>query len=104
MKTIVKLGVVFCLGGVLCLAETWNGKLVDAACKDQAKQSNQSSACTPTAATNSFGIEVQGGRVLKLDATGNAKSEAAIRDGKMSAKVTGTLEGDTVKVESMDFQ
>ena len=36
MKTIGKAVSVLCLGSVLCLAETWSGKVVDAACKDQA--------------------------------------------------------------------
>jgi hypothetical protein len=36
MKTIAKAVSVLCLGSLLCLAETWSGKVVDAACKDQA--------------------------------------------------------------------
>ena len=119
MKTITKAASVLFLGSVLCLAETWSGKVVDAACKDQAAtpapagQSAQpgrqaANACEPTASTVSFGIELSDGKVLKLDSTGNAKVVEAMKGntGKSSlqATVTGSLDGQTVKVESIDIK
>src|SRR6266851_3794142 len=71
MKTIAKAVSVLCLGSVLCLAESWSGKVVDAACKDQAQAP---AACEPTASTAVFGIELSDGKVLKLDNAGNAKA------------------------------
>jgi hypothetical protein len=117
MKTIAKAVSVLCLGSVLCLAETWSGKVVDAACKDQAAtpgvQSAQpnspvANACEPTASTVAFGIELQDGKVLKLDSTGNAKAADAMKNntGKspLQATVTGSMDGQTVKVESIDIK
>jgi len=121
MKTITKAVSVLFLGSVLCLAETWSGKVVDAACKDQAAapapapsaQSAQpggqvANACEPTASTVAFGIELSDGRVLKLDSAGNTKAAEAMKTnaGKSSlqATVTGSLDGQTVKVESIDIK
>jgi hypothetical protein len=117
MKTIAKALSVLCLGSVLCLAETWSGKVVDAACKDQAAapaaqgaqpSSPAANACEPTASTVAFGIELSDGKVLKLDSTGNTKAAEAMKNnaGKSSlqATVTGSMEGQTVKVESIDIK
>ena len=120
MKTIAKALSVLCLGSVLCLAETWSGKVIDAACKDQAAapaapaaQGAQPStpaanACEPTASTVAFGIELSDGKVLKLDSTGNTKAAEAMKNnaGKSSlqATVTGSMEGQTVKVETIDIK
>ena len=121
MKTITKAVSVLFLGSVLCLAETWSGKVVDAACKDQAAapapapsaQSAQpggqvANACEPTASTVAFGIELSDGRVLKLDSAGNTKAAEVMKTnaGKSSlqATVTGSLDGQTVKVETIEIK
>src|SRR5437764_10227513 len=123
MKTITKAVSVLFLGSVLCLAETWSGKVVDASCKDQAAapapaapaaESAQpaghgaANACEPTASTVSFGIETSDGKVLKLDSAGNTKAAEAMKTnaGKsgLQATVTGSLDGQTVKVESIDIK
>jgi hypothetical protein len=115
MKTITKAVSVLFLGSVLCLAETWSGKVVDAACKDQAAaaQSAQpggkaANACEPTASTAAFGIELSDGKVLKLDGSGNSKAAEAMKTnaGKSSlqATVTGSLDGQTVKVETIEIK
>ena len=118
MKTIAKAVSVLCLGSLLCLAETWSGKVVDAACKDQAAaapapgsaqpSSPAANACEPTASTVSFGIELSDGKVLKLDSTGNTKAAEAMKNnaGKSSlqATVTGSMDGQTVKVETIDIK
>jgi hypothetical protein len=122
MKTIAKAVSVLCLGSLLCLAETWSGKVVDAACKDQAAatpapapapesaqpSSPVANACEPTASTVAFGIELSDGKVLKLDSTGNTKAAEAMKNnaGKSSlqATVTGSMDGQTVKVETIDIK
>jgi hypothetical protein len=120
MKTIAKAVSVLCLGSLLCLAESWSGKVVDAACKDQAaaapapapaestKPSSPANACEPTASTVSFGIELPDGKVLKLDSAGNTKAAEAVKNnaGKSSlqATVTGSTDGQTVKVETIDIK
>jgi hypothetical protein len=124
MKTIVKLATVLCLGSMLCMAETWTGKLVDANCKDQSKQgaspstpstpTQMSSTCAPTRSTTAYGVEMSDGRVLKLDSTGNAKASEAMKanasstrgskSGAIVVTVTGSLDGHTVKVDTIDIQ
>jgi hypothetical protein len=112
MKTIAKTVSVLCLGSLLCLAESWSGKVVDAACKDQAAAAPApapaANACEPTASTVSFGIELSDGKVLKLDSAGNSKAAEAVKNnaGKSSlqATVTGSMEGQTVKVETIDIK
>ena len=110
MKTIVKAVSVLCLGSLLCLAETWSGKVVDAACKDQAAAAPTPApaACEPTASTVAFGIELPDGKVLKLDSAGNTKAAEAMKNnaGKSSlqATVTGSMDGQTVKVETIDIK
>lgn len=125
MNQFVKLGALLCLGSAFCLAESWTGKLVDSSCMDrqgnttpsereQPNQLKMASACAPTRSTTTFGIELQDGRVLRLDSTGNAKAAEALRgntasssntqSGAINVTVTGTLEGRTVKVESIELQ
>ena len=116
MKMIAKGVSVLCLGSVLCLAETYSGRVVDAACKAQAAPaapgaqpgSQQANACEPSASTVSFGIEMQDGKVLKLDSAGNSKAAEAVKGnaGKtgLQATVTGSMEGQTLKVESIDIK
>src|SRR5205823_2511882 len=96
MKTIAKLATVLCLGSLLCMAETWSGKLVDATCKDQSKQgaapstpatpnTEMSTTCAPTRSTTAYGVELSDGRVLKLDSTGNAKAAEAMKNSTATA-------------------
>jgi len=100
----------------LALAETWTGKLVDATCADQQQQS--ATSCNPTSATTMFAI-VAGGKTYKLDDAGNTKAMDALKGradraadpnapaagGQISAKVTGTKQGDnTLKVDSIEVQ
>jgi hypothetical protein len=110
MKTILKAGSMLCLGSMLSFAESWTGKLVDANCKDKqstAQPEAPLAACEPTRATTSYGVELSDGRVLRLDGAGNAKAAEAVKTGSaksMRATVTGSLDGSTVKVESIDIQ
>ena len=97
----------------LAFAETWTGKLVDANCAEQDK----TAACTPTSSTTAFALSAEG-KMLKLDAAGNTKAAEALKsradrakdpaaptkETEVRATVSGTLEGDTVKVESISLQ
>jgi hypothetical protein len=97
----------------LCLAETFNGKLIDASCADQQQSAG---SCAPTASTTAFAIDVSG-KVYRLDDDGNAKAMAALKDRAdrmadpnatpktdVRARIKGTLEGATLKVESIEVQ
>jgi|ERR1041385_4312267 hypothetical protein len=95
------------------LAENFNGKLMDAACYDQSKGAQ---ACDATATTSTFAVNVSG-KVYKLDEAGNTKAAEAIKSradrsadpskattGEVSARITGTMEGQTIKVESIEVR
>jgi hypothetical protein len=97
----------------LALAENFTGKLLDAACYDQEKGAKP---CDATAATTTFAVNVSG-KVYKLDDGGNAKAAEAIKSradrsadpskattGEIAARVSGTMEGQTIKVESIEVR
>ena len=119
MKMLAKLGIVVCLAAVAGYAETWNGKLIDATCYE--KYSTAATAgqkppsldkidkdCAPTASTTVFALHASG-KVYKLDAAGNSQVQADVRGGVIKADkdgdthitITGTLQGDSVKVDSV---
>ena len=97
----------------LALAESWTGRLVDASCYDQQKSAT---ACDPTSSTTMFAL-VSSGQAYKFDDDGNTKAAEALKNRaersanpdepgakQVTAKVTGTKEGDTIKVESIDVR
>ena len=115
MKTIAKLGLALGAFAAMGFAEDWTGKLVDAACHDRSqqnpadsKQKSDIAACEPTASTTSFAIQTADGKVYKLDAAGNAKASTAMKgnpDNKTpTATVSGTMDGQTVKVDSLSVR
>lgn len=97
----------------LCLAETFNGKLIDASC---ASQQQSTATCAPTSSTTAFALEVSG-KLYKLDDTGNSKAAEALKSqanresnpdsaqqAAVTARVRGTLEGDILKVEAIQVR
>jgi hypothetical protein len=106
---------VLAIGGIftaLALAETWSGTLVDATCAAGKKASSE---CTPTATTSSFALILADGKTAKLDAAGNSKAADALKNSAdrsknpqekkaITAKVTGSLSGDTIQVDTIDIQ
>jgi hypothetical protein len=114
MRTALRVTALVALASALAFAESWTGKLVDASCAAQQKNA----ACTPTASTASFAIQ-SSGKMLKLDAEGNQKAAAALKEHNsganrttdpnttptdVTASVTGTMNGDEIKVESIQVQ
>jgi hypothetical protein len=112
--------------GALSYAADLNGKLLDASCydtshpgannaagasqaMDRKSRENLAKTCAPTASTTSFAFLNSKGNVYKLDNEGNAKAAAALqsgslkadRDGDMHASMSGSLQGDAVKVDSV---
>lgn len=113
MKTITKLGLILCMTGVAGYAETWTGKLIDASCLESnankpPKIDKLDKDCAPTPATTAFAV-IADGKVFKLDATGNSKVAADVYGGAVKADhdrdvnvtVKGSLQGDTIRVESV---
>jgi hypothetical protein len=114
MRSIVKLAALTAICAAFACAESWSGRLLDASCVDQQK----AATCDPTTATVAFAINVSG-KVYKLDDVGNAKAVEAMKargskdagpaapapaSTAITAKVGGTLEGEIVKVESIQLQ
>ena len=96
----------------IAVAETWSGTLVDASCAADKKSSAE---CAPTSSTSSFALVMADGKAVKLDAGGNTKAADALKNSAdrsanpdkkaaVTAKVTGTLSGDTIQVESIDVK
>jgi hypothetical protein len=91
----------------MMLAETWNGTLVDAMCKKQDLASH-TTKCAISCAKSGYGLVLADGKFVKFDEAGNAKALAALKatnkEKELKAKVTGTLDGDSVQVESVELQ
>jgi len=52
-----------------------------------------------------FAVQTADGKVFRLDNAGNMKAAAALKNdpGKTSVTVSGSLDGQTVKVDSIDL-
>jgi hypothetical protein len=120
MRRILTLCACVAVFSALALAESWTGRLVDASCIDQQKgQQKTEATCDPTSSTTMFALEVSG-KVHKFDDAGNAKAAEALKSRadrsanpnnpaappstKIAAKVTGTKEGENLKVEAIEVQ
>jgi hypothetical protein len=95
------------LFSTLALAETWHGTLVDVMCKDKDLASH-TTKCAIGCARTGYGLVLAGGKFVKFDESGNAKALAALKatskEKDLKAKVTGTLDGDTVQVDSVELE
>ena len=109
MRRILKLGAFCAILSALAIAETWTGRLIDINC-------GQQKACDPTSTTTTFAMAVAG-KVYKLDDAGNAKAVEALRNradrskdpalpsgSQVAARISGTLDGDILKVEAIQVQ
>jgi hypothetical protein len=100
---------ILCLGlfSAVCFAETWTGTVVDVMCKAN-DIANHSRACALSCANSGFGLILADGKFLKFDEHGNAKALAALKasnkDKDLKAKVSGTLQGSVINVESIDLE
>jgi len=113
MKSTVTLLALSAALASMAVAESWSGRLLDAACR----QHSRTAACDATAATTSFAIEA-GGRTLKFNTAGNQKAFAALKNrpdrgadpaqraekAGVIAIVTGTEENGVIEVGSVDIR
>lgn len=88
------------------LDQTWNGLLIDDACR----MANVTAKCGASTDSKSFGLESADGKYFKLDAGGNAKAQTALaaraKDAGPDVKVavTGSVDGHTLKVASLELK
>ncbi len=99
---------------MVALAESWQGRLIDASCYEQQKSAT---TCDPTGSTAAFAL-IFSNKAYKLDAAGNSKAAEALKSRadrssdpskppttQVMAKVTGTSGSDGVlKVETVEIQ
>lgn len=86
-------------------AQTWTGTLGDADCK----ATDANAKCEITENTKSFGLTTGDGKYVKLDDKGNAKVRSALmsnpqKTGSVKASISGSMDGDTLKVDSVQIQ
>ncbi len=88
-------------------AESWTGTVVDVMCKGR-DLANHTRDCAIKCSKSGYGLVLPDGKFVKFDESGNAKTLAALKasakEKDLKAKVTGTLTGDLVKVESIELQ
>jgi hypothetical protein len=88
-------------------AESFSGTVVDFMCrgKDLASHTRE---CSLSCAKSGFGMVTAEGKFLKFDEAGNARTlsalKSAAKEKDLKAKVTGTLDGDLLKVQTIEFQ
>ena len=80
----------------------WTGTLVDTDCEASASNTK----CEVAETTKAFGLYTS--EYFKLDADNNAKVRAALevndrKTGEIKASLSGTTDGDTLKVESVEL-
>jgi hypothetical protein len=103
MNRIMKTAIFFVATAGLVLADSWSGKLIDATCKPD--PNSQNASCAPTATTRVFAIQTADGKVYRLDNAGNAKAVETIKNDptKTTVTVSGSLDGQMVKVDTLDL-
>jgi len=104
MKRLILMGVAL---AAAALAETWSGTLVDVMCKGK-DLAGHTTKCAVACAKSGYGLVLADGKFVKFDETGNAKALAALKatakEKDLKAKVTGALDGETIKVSAIELQ
>src|SRR5205807_8123010 len=91
----------------LAAADSFSGTVVDVICrgKDLAGHTRE---CAVTCAKSGYGMVTAEGKFLKFDEGGNARTLSALKkatkDKDLKAKVSGTVDGDVLKVAAIELQ
>jgi hypothetical protein len=88
-------------------ADSFSGTVVDVMCRGK-DLAGHTPECAVTCAKSGYGMVTAEGKFLKFDESGNARTLAALkkaaREKDLKAKVTGTLDGDVLKVQAIELQ
>src|SRR5688572_13709917 len=88
-------------------AESWTGTVVDVMCKGK-DLANHTAKCAVSCAKGGYGLVLPDGKFVKFDESGNAKALAALRattkEKDIKARVTGSLDGEVIKVDAIQIQ
>jgi hypothetical protein len=102
-------------GAMLSFGANFNAKLLDASCASSATSGGQKASaekleksCAPTASTTTFAV-MEKGKTYALDAKGNEMAASAMKngsikpdkDGDVHVSINGTMEGSSLKVDSL---
>lgn len=102
----LKLTLVSLIAVSAAVAETWTGSVVDVMCKGK-DLANHTRQCSLACAKGGFGLVLSDGQFVKFNEAGNAKAlgviKAASKEKDLKAKVTGTLDGEVIKVEKIEI-
>jgi hypothetical protein len=98
---------------ISAFAANWSGKLIDASCHDKQQSAT---GCGANGTATSFALDVAG-KVYKLDAAGNQKASAAVKNSvdraadptkppstEIMAKAEGAERGNTIAAESVEVR
>ena len=87
-------------------AESWTGTIVDTSCKTKDLAGHPKS-CVMSCAGKGLGIVLSDGKFVKFDEEGNTKALAALKaspkDKDLKAKITGKIDGDVLKLDTVEI-
>jgi hypothetical protein len=96
-----------CIAVVSSAAESWTGTVVDVMCKGK-DLANHTAKCAVSCAKGGYGLVLPDGKFVKFDESGNAKALAALKstakEKDIKARVTGSLDGEVIKVDAIQIQ
>ena len=97
----------FAVFSVAAFAETWSGTVVDVACKGK-DLAGHTKKCAMGCSKSGYGLVTADGKFVKFDEAGNAKAldaiKATTKEKDLKGSVTGTMEGDVIKVDSISLE
>jgi hypothetical protein len=97
----------FLVAGLLSAGESFSGTIVDVMCRGK-DLSGHTRECALTCSKSGYALVTADGRFLKFDEPGNARAFAALKklskEKDLKAKVAGTLDGELLKVDSIEFE
>jgi hypothetical protein len=91
----------------LAAAESFTGTVVDVMCRGK-DLSGHTRECALTCSKSGYALVTADGKFLKFDEGGNARALTQLKkltkEKDLKAKVSGKLDGDVLKVESIEFE
>lgn len=102
-----RIAAIFIAVAGLAAAETWSGTLVDVMCKGR-DLAGHTRECALSCAKSGFGVVLADGKFLKFDEGGNARALATLKkitkEKDLKAKVSGSLNGEVIKVTTLEIE
>lgn len=110
MRRVLALFSLLAASCLVAMAGEWQGYVMDSMCaaKMRDKASTHKTKCALSCSKGGYGLVTADGKYVKFDETGNAKALAALKatskTDDLKVKVTGTMDGDVIQVESISIQ